>query len=136
VFRKPVFVSLVLAEIATVAEAECLAVLAYCFMPDHVHLLVEGDAPSADVRRFVWRVKQRSGYAYQRLVAARLWQRSWWDRVLRSEQQTWEVVCYLLENPVRAGLVERPLDYPYSGSLVFTRGDLVDAFAHRHRPAG
>ncbi len=33
---------------------------------------------------------------------------------------------YVLNNPVRAGLVERPLDYAFSGSAVYDRQGLID----------
>lgn len=50
-------------------------------------------------------------------------------RVLRADDDTAAVMRYLLLNPVRAGLVERPLDYAGSGSLVFDRDALLDVFA-------
>jgi hypothetical protein len=38
------------------------------------------------------------------------------------------VIDHLLENPVRAGLVQHPLDYPYSGSTVWTLEELIAGF--------
>jgi hypothetical protein len=35
---------------------------------------------------------------------------------------------YILANPVRAGLVDRPLDYQFSGSLIYERASLMEAF--------
>jgi putative transposase len=97
-------------------------VVAYCFMPDHLHLLLRtpGDA---DLVAFVRFFKQLSGYAYRRLTAdpETLWQTSYHDHVLRREEDLCAVARYIWENPVRAGLVESARDYPYSGS--FTMGD-------------
>src|SRR5688500_16842310 len=43
--------------------SEChFAVIAYCFMPDHVHLLVEGTRDDADMKVFVARAKQFSSW--------------------------------------------------------------------------
>ena len=39
------------------------AVTAYCLMPDHVHLLLEGTADAADLREAVRVWKQMVGYA-------------------------------------------------------------------------
>jgi hypothetical protein len=46
--------------------------------------------------------------------------------VLRDDEVTQTVAKYILENPVRAGLMREPLDYPFSGSLVYSREQLVD----------
>jgi putative transposase len=127
-FTSPEVVPPVLAQISRAAEREQFAVLAYCFMPDHLHLLVAGETPASHASAFVARFKQLSGYWYRRQYGDRLWQRSAWDRVLRSEDDTWVAIRYILANPVRGGLVERPADYPFSGSLAYDRRDLDDAF--------
>ena len=103
-------------QILRTAAREGFAVLAYCLMPDHVHLIVEGRDESADLRRFVTRVKQTSGHAYAQHAARRLWQRRYYERVIRDEESTRAYVRYVLENPVRAGLVDLPGDYPLIGS--------------------
>ncbi len=55
-----------------------------------------------------------------------LWQEGYHDRVLRDEEATTTVVRYMLENPVRAGLVDRPELYPFWGSLVWSRRELLE----------
>jgi hypothetical protein len=45
--------------------------------------------------------------------------------VLRDDEGTIGVAKYIVENPVRAGLVERPEDYPYLGSLTVTVRELL-----------
>jgi REP element-mobilizing transposase RayT len=48
---------------------------------------------------------------------APVWQRHFWDRQLRKSEsydQKWQ---YVIENPVRAGLVTKPEDWPYQGEL-------------------
>lgn len=82
---------------------------AYCFMPDHLHLLVVG-ADSAPLYRFAQHFKQATGYRHQGL-----WQRSFYDHILRSEEAEEAVAFYIWENPVRAGLADTILDYPHSG---------------------
>jgi hypothetical protein len=42
-----------------------------------------------------------------------LGQDGYWDRVLRPDEDVLPVADYIAMNPVRAGLVERPEDYPY-----------------------
>jgi putative transposase len=92
-------------------------VLAYTFMPDHLHILVEGDEGS-DLKEFVRLFKSRSSYFYKRLTGATLWQSSYYDRILRKDEDSFKVVEYNINNPVRRGLVTDALQYPYSGSFV------------------
>jgi putative transposase len=101
-------------------------VIAYCFMPDHVHLLVEGGTESADVRAFVHQAKQRAAFA-TREWARPLWQPSYHDRVLRDDDATLGVARYILENPVRARLVDSPTKYPFAGSIRYTLQEIVEA---------
>jgi hypothetical protein len=52
--------------------------------------------------------------------------KGYFEHVLRDDEVTQMVGKYVLENPVRAGLVKEPLDYPFSGSLVYQRDQLLD----------
>jgi len=109
------------------AVDHCFTIPAYCLMPDHVHLRAEGTTPGADLRRFVSSFKQNSGFTFSRERAARLWQKGYYDRVLRDDEATLTVVRYILENPVRAGLVARFSDYPYAGSDRYSLEELAIA---------
>ena len=101
------------------------AILAYCFMPDHVHLLVEAECESADLRAFVKLAKQRSGAAHALANGGPLWQAGYFDRALRDEEDSLGVARYVLNNPVRAGLVRGPHEYRFWGSTKWTREELL-----------
>ena len=105
---------------------QCCDLLAYCFMPDHVHLLVEGVREDADLKRFVKAAKQSSGYYFKRRWQQPLWQRYGYEHVLRSEESTAAIARYIVENPVRARLVIEPLDYPHWGSSICSRQELLE----------
>jgi putative transposase len=96
------------------AGERSFAVLAYCFMPDHVHVVVEGAAEDAAFVPFMKVFCQRTALVHAERAAQRLWQPGYHDRVLRAVEQTEVVVRYVLENPVRAGSCERAEDYPFS----------------------
>ena len=87
---------------------------AYCFMPNHVHLLVSGSADS-QLGAFVRLFKQLSGYAAKQKLGAPMWQISYYDHVLRHEEDLAHVARYIWNNPVRAGLVDVRSQYPYDG---------------------
>jgi putative transposase len=90
---------------------------AYCFMPDHLHLLIEGKTDDADMRKFISVFKQKTAFWFHRRYNTKLWQPRFHDRVLRKDEATSIVVRYIFENPVRKGIAADYLQYPYSGSL-------------------
>ena len=94
------------------------SVYAYCFMPDHLHLLVVG-TENCSLTKFMTLFKQRTNYAFKSEHGDPLWQRSYYDHILRREEALRDVALYIFENPVRKGLVANYRDYPFSGSLVF-----------------
>jgi putative transposase len=86
---------------------------AWCFMPDHVHLLLA----DRDVVQFVRLFKGRiTPLASSKEPGRRLWQRSFYDHALRGDESIRDVAIYIWENPVRAGMVEIPIEYALSGS--------------------
>jgi len=108
------------------AAAHDFAVLAYCFMPDHLHLIVGGLTDSADLQKFVANWKQLSGFAHKQRTGEHLWQPSYFDHVLRDEEETGRAVRYVLENPIRRGMVTEFSHYPFCGSDVFSVEELRD----------
>jgi putative transposase len=102
-------------------------VSAYCFMPNHVHILFEATAAHSDLRRVMNAWKQNTGYAYRRATGYRLWQSGYYDHVLRQDEDRLRVMAYLLGNPIRAGLVTNVCDYPFWGSGIWSRNELIDA---------
>jgi len=98
-------------------------------MPDHIHLLVEGTTSEANLRRFVKLSKQRSGFGFARVTGQRLWQDGYFERVLRKDEDAKEIARYILENPVRAGLVKWPAEYRYLGSTVWNIDALIEGSA-------
>jgi len=122
--RQRVFIERHVAERAVLqlrqsAAKHAFAIAAYCFMPDHVHLLVYGTSPDASLTAFVAHFKQMTGFAYRQATGQLLWQEGYHDRVLRNEEQTETIVRYILGNPVRAGLTREWGEYEYAGSDLF-----------------
>jgi putative transposase len=107
----------VLEKILQAAAVERFAVIAYCFMPDHLHLLVAGITDRADLRKFVKRWKQVTGYWYGQQNRQRLWQVGYFDHVLRSDESAERHAQYIVANPVRAGLSNTVGEYPFAEIL-------------------
>lgn len=103
------------------------AILAYCVMPDHAHLLLEGMDDASNLTVLIKTAKQSSGQRFAARMKRPLWEEGFHDRVLRPEEDPKRFARYIIENPVRAGLVKSPLDYPLSGSSRWTMQELLDS---------
>jgi putative transposase len=87
-FRLPIFTSshivdstlLQLQQTSAVFE---FAITAYCFMPDHLHVLVAGESDQSNFQKFVKVFKQMSGFRHRREARAALWQPGYHERILR-----------------------------------------------------
>ncbi|HUP40490.1 MAG TPA: transposase [Vicinamibacterales bacterium] len=95
-------------------------------MPDHLHLVLAGTDERADFQRFMANWKQRTAYHFTQRTGESLWQESYFDHVLRDDEQTRVAIKYVLENPVRKGMVGRFDEYPHSGSDIYTAEQLQD----------
>ena len=102
------------------ANAWTLDLRALVVMPDHVHMIF---IPMVDIRRsevfslarITKAIKGASSHLInrQRGGAGRVWQEESFDRVLRASEKLEEKVAYILDNPVRMGLVPAPQEYPW-----------------------
>jgi len=102
-------------------------------MPDHIHLLVEGLSEIADLGHFVELAKQRSAHAARAYIRGRLWQAGYFDRVIREEDDVQDVIRYIVQNPLRARLVDRVDAYPYSGSSLVPLNQVLEHCAWKPR---
>jgi putative transposase len=99
------------------ADQEGFSVWVYCFMPDHAHLLVEGKHSNADMKHFVALFKQKSSYWFKSTYGVKLWAPNYHEHVLRNDEATVAVAQYIIQNPIRKGMVDDCSAYPYSGSF-------------------
>jgi len=89
---------------------------AWCIMPNHIHLLLQDNDIMVFVRLFKGKMTPK---AFAKEAGRRLWQRSFYDHALRKEESISAIALYIWENPLRAGLVEDPTKYLWSGSEVW-----------------
>jgi len=87
-------------------------------MPDHVHMiftpLVNQDAMEVySLAEIMDAVKGASAHQVNNLMSrkGRVWQPESFDHVLRSSENLDAKIIYVLENPVRAGLVDQWMEY-------------------------
>ncbi len=88
--------------------------LGWVLMPDHWHGLVElGEG--ADISTTVQRAKAITAreLKLQHPFEGPLWGKGFHDHALRHDEAIEQVARYIITNPLRAGLVKNPMDYPY-----------------------
>jgi len=97
-------------------EEDGFALGRYVIMPDHIHLFVAG---TYDFDLGLW-IR-----GLKRVVAAavsggrkHLWQRGFFDHLIRSNESYLEKWDYVQQNPVRAGLVGDADEWPFQGEIV------------------
>ncbi|TPG77128.1 REP-associated tyrosine transposase [Pseudomonas mandelii] len=95
------------------AQEEVLAdFLTWVVMPDHMHCLVQ--LHDKTLAELMCRIKSRSSLAVNQALGrrGRLWQKGYYDRAVRREEDVKDLARYVVANPIRAGLVTRVHDYP------------------------
>jgi putative transposase len=132
-FTQPTWVAGATSQILHCCADRQFAVVAYCFMPDHLHALVVGTAAHADLAALVKSAKQATGYAFRQQTGEVLWQPSYFDRTIRGHEDQADVIRYIVTNPVRAGLVDSVEDYPYWGSTVYSRARILEFVSEGRR---
>ena len=114
---------------------------AFVLLPDHLHCiwtLPHGDSDFsirwANIkRRFSkqWRELDRPQAELSRSQRkhreAGIWQRRFWEHVIRDQDDFNQHVDYIHFNPVKHGLVARPIDRPYSSLHRFVATGLCDS---------
>jgi putative transposase len=92
--------------------------LAVVVMPDHVHLAVVPQlkpAGTVPIPSILQAIKSTTAHRINNELGhcGTVWQQESFDRALRREEQVDQKILYMMENPVRAGLVRNPRDYPW-----------------------
>ena len=127
IFTDDEIVRLVHTQFLRACSEKQFEILAYCFMPDHVHMIVEGLSEDSDLKSFVKLAKQYAGFYYRRARTGHsLWQHGGHDHIIRDEVDLLDRLRYVINNPVAARLVDDPADYPFWGSQRWTRAEIIE----------
>jgi REP-associated tyrosine transposase len=93
-------------------------IFTYCLMPDHFHFLTSPRMDGISVLRFVDEYKGKSTNRSWKLGwRGKLWQPRFFDHIVRAEEDLLAISEYILNNPLRNGLVVRPEDWAWSGYM-------------------
>ena len=116
-FQKREVAELMVATILRYRDAGEFDVHEYVVMPDHIHLLlsVKDEQKLARAMQLI-----KGGFSHSLRNSGTslraVWQPRYYDRRVRDPEEYVHTTKYILENPVRKGLVGSASDYPYSSA--------------------
>jgi len=95
-------------------------IFAVCVMPDHFHAILQPcrmeNREWAKLDKVMFRIKGASA-RYANGIMERtgaLWERGYFNRIIKKENDYSTSMNYLVMNPVKAGLAPRPEDYEFT----------------------
>jgi putative transposase len=99
-------------------EHQNCAVFSYCLMPNHLHFLISPCEDGISVLTFTDRFKGKStNHSWTVGWRGKLWQPRYYDHIVRAEEDLRAIAEYIVNNPVRKGLVKRAEDWPWDGFM-------------------
>jgi putative transposase len=125
-FVDPACVEDVTRQLLHLAAAYHFEVSAYCFMPDHVQLVLEAVSIESGLSPLMGTWKRKTSGMHERSTGAKLWQSGYHDHRLMDDAERMAAIRRLLTSPVRAGLVSDLRRYRFWGSGVWDREELLD----------
>jgi REP element-mobilizing transposase RayT len=114
--RQVEIASLVTEQLRKVAVDGLCWLHAFVVMPNHVHVLW---TPQVALAVLIRQVKGPTACHANRLLGRAgepFWQQEYFDRIVRSEDEFARIRRYIEWNPVKAALVARPEDFPWSSA--------------------
>lgn len=135
VFTREKYLEIITASLIFCRQEKGLRVHGYVILDNHLHLLVSADNLSEVIRDFKrhtakeiqasarqdhkqWLLKQFEFFKSELKVKSRhqVWQEGFHPQAIMTEEMLRQKLDYIHNNPVRAGLVDRPEDWRYSSA--------------------
>ncbi len=118
--RKPVFLNKMLARevincLIKLREQRKFNLYVYCLMPDHFHAIIGAGKSGQSLGRICGAFKSVSNRIYWQYGTGKLWQRQFYDHIIRNEEDFFESFEYIRLNPVRKKLTEKIEDWEFTG---------------------
>lgn len=88
----------------------------YCIIPDHLHILLSLNADyNKGLQNWVSAFKRYTSRVINQSHGIKsLWQKNFYDHIVRKEESLLKVAKYIVNNPVRKGMVSIWEEYPHS----------------------
>jgi putative transposase len=103
-------------------DGDRYGLIAWCVMPNHVHVLIEPRHPIAKIvqgwKSFTarWALARNEELKLGIGNSRQFWMRDYWDRYIRDERHLMSAIDYFHNNPVNAGLCRQPEEWRWSSA--------------------
>ena len=116
IFQDPGSAGIIVDELEFRRGKKEILLFCFCIMPDHVHMLLSSSQEHGkNLINWVSAFKRYSSRVFKKSRnIAPLWQKNFYDHVIRGDESLIRVAEYIVNNPVRKGMVEEWKDYPFS----------------------
>ena len=100
-----------------------MRILAYCIMDNHYHLLLQNS--SGKLSEFMRNLNSQYGFYYRKVVGGKgyVFQDRFKSTLIQNESYLLQAIVYVIQNPVRANLVDRFDNYSWSSGSLYFSGD-------------
>jgi REP element-mobilizing transposase RayT len=100
-----------------------MRILAYCIMDNHYHLLLQNS--SGKLSEFMRNLNSQYGFYYRRVIGGKgyVFQDRFKSTLIQNESYLVQAIVYVIQNPVRANLVDRFDNYSWSSGSLYFSGD-------------
>ncbi len=122
-------VELLRSTLRTVKAYHPFTMLAYVFLPDHFHILIQPTGES-NFSQIMHSLKPNFTKQYKRLTgmeeskSLKFWQKRFWDHIIRDEHDLENHLHYIHFNPVKHGLIVDPRNWADSSYLEWEKRGL------------
>ena len=110
--------------IHSVKELHRFKMLAYVFLFDHLHILIHLH-PETNISKLLGSIQRNYTVNFKKVnhinESISLWQKGFWDHVIRDDRDFINHFHYIHYNPVKHGYVQKPEDYPHSSYLEYVK---------------
>ena len=109
--------NLVLSRIKQIGKLKNSALLAYCVLPNHIHLLMQLPDELCNYSYQIREIKRLVTLDIQKDLGQhplRVWQDRFWEHSIRDEKDLERHLNYIHFNPVKHGYVENTIDWEWS----------------------
>jgi putative transposase len=100
---------------------------AWVVMPNHVHVVLKPHEKLPEILRWVKTATAVRANSIAGRKGRPFWQREYFDRWIRTDKELASVIAYVEANPVKAGFVISPGDWPWSSAAKPTGGKTAGA---------
>ena len=116
--------------------------IAYCYLTDHLHFLWQMPENDSDYSLRISLFKRYFTKRYRELFSERIpiptsrikrrestiWQRRFWEHLIRDQEDLNRHIDYIHLNPIKHGLVKRPMDWESSSFLDYLQAGCYEMY--------